>query len=86
MSEIKSFNIVERLKSSGSWQTMTSEFEKEDTLSWMAAEKIESLVSALKDCIGYIDVDNLTMQTKMQEWLRIIEMGETIEYWEDYNE
>ena len=31
-------------------------------------EKNTNLRKALKDCISYIDIDNLTMQAKIKEW------------------
>ena len=35
-------------------------------------DRIINLERALKDCISYIDVDNLTMQAKYKEWERIL--------------
>lgn len=36
-------------------------------------DRIIELKRALKDCMFYIDVDNLTMQSKMEKWKNILE-------------
>jgi hypothetical protein len=39
-------------------------------------DEIERLRAALRDCMSYIDVDNLTMQTKHRNWQRVLDGGE----------
>ena len=34
--------------------------------------KMTVLINGFRDCVSYIDVDNLTMQTKEKEWRTII--------------
>jgi hypothetical protein len=35
--------------------------------------RIQDLEEALRDCMEYVDVDNLTMQTKWREWEKVLE-------------
>ncbi len=37
------------------------------------AKRIEELEKALEDCMGYVDVDNLTMQTKERNWQAVLD-------------
>ena len=38
-------------------------------------EQIRQLRLALRDCMDYVDVDNLTMQTKYEAWLKVLNEG-----------
>ena len=38
-------------------------------------EQIRQLRLALRDCMDYVDVDNLTMQTKYEAWLKALNEG-----------
>lgn len=33
----------------------------------------KQLKKALKDCISYVDIDNLTMQTKARNWIAVLD-------------
>lgn len=48
-----------------------------DTLGKLAEAKarILELEAALRDCMSYVDVDNLTMQTKERNWRAVLDGG-----------
>jgi archaellum component FlaC len=45
------------------------------TIDRLRAE-VERLKAALRDCMGYVDVDNITMQYKQKMWLAVLNGGD----------
>lgn len=51
----------------------TDEIDIEDLCPLCLEAEIERLKKALRDCMSYVDVDNLTMQTKRRNWQAVLD-------------
>ena len=65
-------NIIDELRRADpAWAVPVAEPER--ALRLRAAEEIVRLREALRDCMSYVDVDNLTMQTKERNWQAVLQ-------------